>query len=189
MMEEQEYLKQYENRLQNSLVRLCTADGMMGDTLLESDDIEAKFTESLAKPYLSDAVREYQLYPEAALAWAGYLGMAMAKFWDADWQTFQQVRFTDLQSRRGFDDLDEQVVTRVLGYELDSEPARRIADTLSKCAAEALSMIRHEHIEAQSPRAYYVFARTVQVFYRIGASMELFHLGYKLECLTPPFSV
>ena len=77
----------------------------------------------------------------------------------------------------------------MLGYELDSEPARRIADTLSKCAAEALSMIRHEHIEAQSPRAYYVFARTVQVFYRIGASMALFHLGYKLERLTPPFSV
>jgi hypothetical protein len=42
-------------------------------------------------------------------------------------------------------------------------------------------MIRHEGIEPQSPRAYHVFARTVQVLYRIGASIELFLLGYKLE--------
>ena len=72
---------------------------------------------------------------------------------------------------------------QVLGYALDSEPALRIADLLSACAAEALAMIRHEHIEPASPRAYYVFARTVQVLYRIGASIELFLLGYKLERL------
>ena len=182
-MDEQDYLDQYERRLQESLVSLCTAYEMMGGTLLENDDIESKFTETLAQPYLTDAVREYRQYPEAAVAWAGYLGMAIAKFWDADWQTYQQVSYSDLQGPRGFDDLDEQIVQRVLGYELESEPARRIADILSNCAVEALTMIRHEHIEPQSPRAYYVFARTVQVLYRIGASIELFLLGYKLERL------
>ena len=182
-MDEQKYLDQYERRLQDSLVSLCTAYDMMGGALLENDDIESKFTETLAQPYLTDAVREYRQYPEAAVAWAGYLGMAIAKFWDADWQTYQQVTYADLQGPRGFDDLDEQIVQRVLGYDLESEPARRIADILSNCAVEALTMIRHEHIEPQSPRAYYVFARTVQVLYRIGASIELFLLGYKLERL------
>ena len=175
-MEEQEYLSQYERRLQDSLVSLCTAYDLMGGVLLENDDIECKFSESLAEPYLRDAVREYRAYPEASVAWAGYLGMAIAKFWDADWQAYQQVRYSDLQGPRGF-------VQRVLGYEFDSEPARRIADMLSNCAVEALTMIRHEHIEPQSPRAYYVFARTIQVLYRIGASIELFLLGYKLERL------
>ena len=75
--------------------------------------------------------------------------------------------------------MDERIVEKVLGYELDSEPARRIADILSNCAVEALTMIRHEHIEPQSPRAYYVFSRTVQVLYRIGASIELHLLGYR----------
>jgi len=182
-MDEQEYLNQFERRLQDSLVSLCTAYDMMGGTLLENDDIESKFTETLAQPYLTDAVREYRAFPEAAVAWAGYLGMAIAKFWDADWQTYQQVTYADLQGPRGFDDLDEQIVQRVLGYELESEPARRIADILSNCAVEALTMIRHEHIEPQSPRAYYVFARTVQVLYRIGASIELFLLGYRIERL------
>ena len=182
-MDEQKYLDQYERRLQDSLVSLCTAYDMMGGALLENDDIESKFTETLAQPYLTDAVREYRQYPEAAVAWAGYLGMAIAKFWDADWQTYQQVTYADLQGPRGFDDLDEQIVQRVLGYDLESEPARRIADILSNCAVEALTMIRHEHIEPQSPRAYYVFARTVQVLYRIGASIELFLMGYKLERL------
>ena len=182
-MDEQDYLSQYERRLQDSLVSLCTAYEMMGGVLLENDDIESKFTESLAAPYLADAVREYRAYPEAAVAWAGYLGMAVAKLWDADWQAYQQVRYEDLLGPRGFDDLDERITAQVLGYELDSEPARRIADILSYCAVEALTMIRHEHIEPQSPRAYYIFARTVQVLYRIGASIELFLLGYKLERL------
>jgi len=182
-MDEQDYLNQYERRLQDSLVSLCSAYGMMGGTLLENDDIEVKFTESLAEPYLSEAVREYRKYPEASVAWAGYLGMAVAKLWDADWQACQQLRYTDLQGPRGFDDLDERITSQVLGYELDSDAARRIADILSNCAVEALTMIRHENIEPQSPRAYYVFARTAQVLYRIGASIELFLLGYKLERL------
>ena len=182
-MDEQEYLYQYERRLQDSLVSLCTAYDLMGGVLLENDDIESKFVEAMAQPYLADALREYRAYPEAAVAWAGYLGMAVAKLWDADWQAYQQLTYADLRGPRGFDDMDERIVQQVLGYELDSEPARRLADMLSNCAVEALTMIRHEHIEPQSPRAYYVFARTVQVLYRIGASIELFLLGYKLERL------
>lgn len=182
-MDEQEYLLHYEQRLQDSLVSLCSAYDLMGGVLLENDDIEQKFITSLAQPYLTDAVREYRAYPEAAVAWAGYLGMAVAKLWDADWQAYQAVTYADLQGLRGFDDLDERITLQVLGYELDSEEARRIADMLSNCAVEALTMIRHEHIEPQSPRAYYVFARTVQVLYRIGASIELFLLGYKRERL------
>ena len=59
-MDEQEYLSQYERRLQDSLVSLCTAYDLMGGVLLENDDIEEKFIEALAQPYLSDAVREYR---------------------------------------------------------------------------------------------------------------------------------
>ena len=59
-MVEEEYLSQYERRLQDSLVSLCTAYDMMGGVLLENDDIECKFTESMAAPYLTDAVRELQ---------------------------------------------------------------------------------------------------------------------------------
>lgn len=182
-MEEDEYLGQYEKRLQDDLVKRCTDAGMMGGTLLESDDIACKFTDALARPYLTDAIREYQQYPEASVAWAGFLGMAVAKIWDADWQSYQQLAYADLLGPRGFDDMDERILTQVLGYELDSEPARRICDILSKCAVAALAMIRHEDIEPASPRAYYVFARTVQVLYRIGASIALFLLGYKLERL------
>ena len=180
-MDEQEYLDQYGRRLQDSLVSLCTAYDLMGGMLLENDDIAFKFTETLAQPYLTDAVREYRQYPEAAIAWAGYMGMAVARLWDADWQSFQQLTYDDLLGPRGFDDMDERIVEQVLGFAPDSEEARRIADMLSNCAVEALTMIRHEHIEPQSPRAYYVFARTVQVLYHIGASIELHLLGYKME--------
>ena len=50
-------------------------------------------------------------------------------------------------------------------------------DTLQKAA----TFIRHEHIEHQTVKAFHIFARTVQVMYRIGAALQLKRLGYKFH--------
>ena len=42
-----------------------------------------------------------------------------------------------------------------------------------------------EDTEAQSTKAFYIFARTAKVLFRIGAAMELHRLGYKFELLNP----
>jgi len=45
-------------------------------------------------------------------------------------------------------------------------------------------MIRKEGIEPQSPDAFYVFARSVKVLFKIGVSVALKRLGYKYEKVT-----
>lgn len=178
---EEKYLSEFSDRLEIELHKLCQSFGLAGARLLDNDDITMKFPEDLAKDYFSDAVKEFAKYPEVSLAWAGYLGMGVAKLWDIDFKAFQAVRYSDFKGKRGFDDLDERVVCEILGYDLQSEQAKKIADCLGSCAIAALNFIRHEDIEPQSPRAYYVFARAVQVLYRIGASIELHLLGYHFE--------
>jgi hypothetical protein len=54
---------------------------------------------------------------------------------------------------------------------------------LSRCAALVLTLIRREGFESQSVEAYYVLIRSVKVMYQIGASIELFRLGYSFRPL------
>ena len=45
-------------------------------------------------------------------------------------------------------------------------------------------MIRKENIEPQSPDAFYVFARSVKVLFKVGVSIALKRLGYKYQKVT-----
>jgi hypothetical protein len=84
---------------------------------------------------------------------------------------------------RGFDDMDEHIVRDILGSALDSFDAIKISGVLNSCAQCAWGLIRKESIEGQSERAFYILARTIQVMYCVGASIELKRLGYKYERL------
>jgi len=68
-----------------------------------------------------------------------------------------------------------------LGLALDSEEAQKIEQVMRSCAHTAMTMIRREDTEAQSTKAFYIFARTTRVLFRIGAAIELKRLGYKFE--------
>ena len=83
-MEQTEYLRDYEKRLQNELLKLCTNYKMLDGVLLSSEDVEGRW-EAIALDYMADAVTQINQYPTVAVAWAGYLGMAVANFWDKDW--------------------------------------------------------------------------------------------------------
>ena len=51
----------YEKTLQNGLLKLCKTAGMLGDDLLSSPDIDAKWEEFI-QDYIADAVREFSRY-------------------------------------------------------------------------------------------------------------------------------
>ena len=73
------------------------------------------------------------------------------------------------------------IVQDILGLALDSPEAKQLVNILLVCAQKAVTFIRHEHIEAQTVKAFHIFARTVKVMFRIGASLELKRLGYKFH--------
>lgn len=174
------YYDTYEENLQREILRMCTSLGMLDGDLLSSEDIDHKWKE-WAPEYIAEALPEVNTYPEFAIACAGYAGMAAAKWWDEDWGRHHNAAYVSLHGLRGFDDMDEHIVRNILGYSLDSSEAKQIMNILLCCAQKASTFIQHEHIEAQTVKAFHIFARTVKVMFRTGAALQLKRLGYKFQ--------
>ena len=175
-----EYLDNFEARLTEDMLRLCTSLGMLDGTLLESEDITSKWKE-LAPEYMADAVPNIKEFPEAAVGWAGYIGLAVAKWWDEDWGKHHNAKYSSLLGPRGFDDMDEHIMENILGYRRGSAEAGIVAKTLLCCSQLAINSIRHENIETQSVLAFQAFARATRAMFRIGAAMELKREGYRFQ--------
>ena len=179
-MEDNRYFDTYENNLLQEMLRVCTSLGMLDGELLNSEDIDQKWKE-WAPEYIAEALPEVNSYPEFAIACAGYAGMAVAQWWDQDWGRHHSARYESLHGPRGFDDMDEFIVQNILGLTLDSVDAKQIMNILLCCAQKASTFIQHEHIEHQTVKAFHIFARTVKVMFRTGASLQLKRLGYRFH--------
>ncbi len=180
MDENSRYYDVYEENLQREILKMATSLGMLDGELLSSEDIDLKWKE-WAPDYIAEALPEVNSYPEFAMACAGYAGMAAAQWWDQDWGRHHGAKYVELHGERGFDDMDEHIVRTVLGLPLDSSEAKQIMNILLCCAQKAVTFIQHEHIEAQTVKAFHIFARTVRVMYKTGAALQLRRLGYRFH--------
>ena len=171
------FLNRFEEKMQNELLRLCTSRGMLSGTLLATDDVDDRWN-VLAPEYVADAVGQIADYPTVSVAWAGYLGLAVAHGWDSNWEACVRTEYRQYYGTQGFDNMDEHIVQQVLGLSLESKEAKDLEAMLRSCAQTAVTLIRREQIEPQSPMAFHVFARAIKVMYRIGAAIELKRLGY-----------
>ena len=179
------YLENFESRIMDDLLRLCTQYKVLEGTLLATDDIDARWQE-YAPEYVADAVPNIADYPTVAIAWAGYLGMGVAHLWDGDWGANSKKEYKSFYGAQGFDDMDEHIVRDIIGFHLESQEAKNIEQMMRRLGESALTLIRRENIEPQSPMAFHVYARVIKVMYKIGAAIELKRLGYKFEQVNLP---
>lgn len=175
-----EYLDNFEAHLLEDMIRVCTSFGMLDGTLLESDDINAKWKE-FAPEYMADAVPNINDFPEAAIGWAGYIGLAVAKWWDEDWGRHHNAAYLSLHGERGFDDMDDHIMKDIIGYEPSSAEAGVITKTIFCCTQKAIDAIRHENIEGQTVMAFHTFARAARAMFKTGAAIELKREGYRYQ--------
>lgn len=145
-------------------------------------DIDALW-QQIAEAYLPDGVPEYQNYPLASLGWMMYVGMAVAKLWDADWKRYSKAGnlYTMLRDKRGYDGLDDAVTEEVLRVGKPEQEA--IAKLVIGCAQIAYDVISHSGIEPSTPAAYVAYVDALHALYRIGAATELHRLGYRMHQL------
>ncbi len=178
--EESQFLSDYEDKLAHTLLRQFTDAGFLEGELLAVEELEDMWNKSAAE-YMATAMPQLNDYPAAAVAWAAYMGIGLAVVWDTAWEQHQDKEelFTLLSSPRGFDEMDEYIVEELLGYTLESPEAIKLEELLRSAATTALTTIRKESIEAQSVMAFYIFARTAKVMYRLGVSTGLRLLGYR----------
>ena len=179
------YLENFESRIMDEVLRLCTQYKVLEGTLLATDDIDACW-QKYAPEYVADAVPNIADYPTVAIAWAGYLGMGVAHLWDADWAAHSGDEYKSFYGEQGFDDMDEHIVRDIIGFHLESQEAKNIEQMMRRLGESVLSLIRRENIEPQSPMAFHVYARAIKVMFRVGAAIELKRLGYKFEQVNIP---
>lgn len=175
-----QYLIRFEEKMQDDLLRLATSRSMLKGVLLATEDIDEQWN-ILAPEYMGDAVPQIVHYPTVSVAWAAYLGMAVAYGWDADWETFLKMPYQSYYGEQGFDDMDEHIVRDLLRIPLDSRTAKELEETIRQCGEKAVDLIRFEQIPPQSEMAFHVFARACKAMYKIGAAIQLKRMGYNFE--------
>ena len=166
--------------MEEELIKVCVSLGMLEESrLLNSIDIDERWDKSLGEQFVADAVHEFNGYPEATLAWAVYLGMAVAHQWDKDWVRYKDADYKSYYGKAGFDDMDEHITRDILGLPLNSEKSRKLADHIQSVACQALTLMKHSGVEFLSAGAFSLLVDTLKTLYRVGASIELNDLGYK----------
>lgn len=179
---DKEYLDTFESGLLNELMKVARSLGMLGDTLLASDDIDDKWRE-FAPEYMADAVKNVNSYPEFAVACAGYAGMAIAKWWDEDWGRHHSAKFASLLGDRGFDNMDDHIMTDILGHQLSSTEAGVLIKTMEVLAQTTWTYIRNSSIEAGTADAFHALSRACRCLYKVGAAMQLKKMGYRFQAV------
>lgn len=174
------YSAPFVERLTHDLVKLCTEKGFLDGQIYQIEELNKIWHDS-APEYMTNAVPEIPHYPTVAIAWAAFFGMGVASLWDSDWESAKDEDLYKLiRDARGFDCMDDHVIEDILKL-LPQNPTR--ADSLTKllqdCSDIAISLIRKENIEPQSVAAFHMFAKTTEVMFQLGVTIELYALGYK----------
>ena len=105
----------FEEQLKKDLHQFLQSINEVDERMPECPDVEDKW-EELAKAYIPDGIREFQAFPSASLGWMMYIGMAVAKMWDTEWEIYAKVEdlYAYMRDKRGYDAMDEYRPDRVV---------------------------------------------------------------------------
>lgn len=164
--------------LQRYLVQRDAVD----ERLPECPDVEGKWP-AIAEAYLPDGVREFANYPVASLGWMMFIAMAVAKFWDEDWAKYDQIEdlYLYLRDKRGFDNLDEYILDKVL--DLHGDDAEAMQNLVGDCAERAKRALFKRDIEPGTVEAFKGYVACLQCMYQLGMAVQLKAMGYHMTKL------
>ncbi|MDE5773621.1 MAG: hypothetical protein K2H86_04100 [Muribaculaceae bacterium] len=176
----------FEQKVRLDLVKFLQDKGALDAHVPECIDVEERWPE-IARAYLPDGAREFQQYPVVSLGWMMFIGMAMAFYWDTDWEKYSKETGTSLyeaiRDRKGYDMIDEVVVQDILGYK--DEAAEKVTELVAECASRVDSILRHEQVEPGTQTALGCYIAALHQLYLVGMSMQLNALGYHMTPYTP----
>ncbi len=95
----------------------------------------------------ADAMKEFTKYPTVSLGWIMFVGMAMAKYWDVDWELYSKVEnhYEYLKNSIDFDHMDDYICEKILL--LDEESHQNMNRVVAECASRTLNQLAHMGIE------------------------------------------
>lgn len=172
-------MKEFENKLHTVLSGFLQQHDLIDKTFPQNADIEEKWV-PLAESYMADGIREFSNYPMVSLGWMMYVGMAVAKFWDEDWNVFNNIDdlYLYMREKRGYDLMDEYIREMVLGLQGDDFNATE--QLVQTCAECMYSMLHHENFEPGTEKAFRGYVACLHQLYLMGAAVQLYRMGYKM---------
>lgn len=148
----------------------------------ECPDVEDKWP-AVAEAYLPDGIREFADYPIASLGWMMFIGMAIARYWDEDWEKYGKMDdlYLHLREKRGYDNLDEYILDEVIG--LHGDAAEAMQNLVGDCAERTKRAIYRLDIEPGTVDAFKAYVAGLQCMYQIGMAVQLNAMGYHMTKL------
>ncbi len=170
---------QVEMLLHDDLRQYLLSLGRIDEHFPEAPDIEALWPK-VAQSYMADGIREFGDTPVVSLAWMMYTGMALAKYWDTDWQLYSQVDdlYSYLRDQRDFDHMDDYICEQVLL--LSAADHERLTGVVGECGARAYNLLMRQRLEPGTRETFEAYVAAIHQMYLMGMAMELKALGYHM---------
>ena len=172
-------MDKFEEKLRKDLHQYLLYIKKVDERLPECPDAEEKW-EAIAQAYLPDGIREFNAYPTASLGWMMYLGMAVAKYWDTEWEIYSKLPdiYAYIRDKRGYDSMDEYIREEVLLLKGDDYTA---TDKLvGECALRVHNALMHQQIEPGTKEAFYAYVTCLHQLYLFGIAIQLNRMGYHM---------
>ncbi len=171
-----------EQVFKNDLHQYLTSIKRVDDHLPEAPDIEELWAK-IGESYLPDAMREFSSYPTVSLGWIMFVGMAIAKYWDEDWELYSKVEdlYQYLRDRIDFDHMDDYICEKVLL--LDDTAHKALSAVVAECASRTYNLLCHQDLEPGTEEAFRDFIAALHQMYLMGSAIELKALGYHMTKL------
>jgi len=172
-------MEQFEEKLRQDLHQFLLSMKEVDERLPECPDVEGKW-EEIAKAYLPDGIREFQEYPSASLGWMMYVGMAVAKYWDSEWEIYSKLPdlYAYMRDKRGYDSMDEYIREEVLL--LSGTDYTAIEKIVGECASRVYNALMHKRLEPGTKDAFNGYVACLHQLYLMGAAMQLKRMGYHM---------
>ena len=197
-------MNEFEDKLHEDLHQFLLSMKEVDERLPECPDVEDKW-EPIAKAYIPDGIREFQDFPSASLGWMMYIGMAVAKLWDTEWEVMEQREQSDacinsaesrqnstegqiysnlddlyayLRDKRGYDSMDEYIREEVL--QLTGVDYTVLEKLVGECASRVYNALMHQRIEPGTKEAFNAYVSCLHQLYLMGAAMQLKRMGYRM---------
>ena len=175
----------FEDIIRQDLHQFLLSMKEVDERLPECPDVEEKW-EEIARSYIPDGIREFNDYPTASLGWMMYIGMAVAKFWDAEWEIYSKLPdlYTYMRDKRGYDSMDEYIREEAL---LLSGTDYTVVEKLAgECSSRVYNALMHQHLEPGTKEAFNAYVSCLHQLYLFGAAMQLKRMGYHMTKMERP---
>lgn len=171
-----------EQVFQQDLHQYLHSMKQVDERLPEAPDLEERWAK-VGESYLPDAIREFNQYPTVAFGWIMFVGMALAKYWDTDWELYGKIDdlYKYLRERIDFDHMDDYICEKVLC--LDNAEHKKLSSIVSECAARTYNLLIHQNLEPGTEAAFRGFIAALHQMYLMGIAIELKALGYHMTKL------